>query len=75
MDESYDEEKIDLIRYKKIWAQMLSLTQQDPVEIYNKVKDILEHNKQRLTELEKETTGKMKHILYHNIPRRYISAE
>jgi hypothetical protein len=75
MDESYDQEPIDLVRYKKIWAQMLSLTQQDPVEIYNKVKDILEHNKQRLTELEKETTGKMKHILYRNIPRKYISHE
>ena len=71
MDESYDEELIDLTRYQMAWAQMLSLTQQDPVEVYAKVKDILEHNQRRLTELQNETTGRMRELLQRHIPRQY----
>ena len=71
IDESYDEELIDLTRYQMAWAQMLSLTQQDPVEVYAKVKDILEHNQQRLTELQNETNSRMEELLQRHIPIQY----
>jgi hypothetical protein len=71
IDESYDEEPIDIVRYQKAWAQMLSLTHQDPVEVYHKVEVILEHNRQRMFELERETSTRMQELLQQSIPLKY----
>ena len=72
MDEDYDSELVDLIRYRQAFAQMLSLAQQDPVEIYNKVQPILEHNYNRLWELQQENQQKQKELLQQHIPAVYI---
>ena len=71
IDESYDEELVDLTRYQMAFAQMLSLTQQDPTEVYKKVQEILEHNRQRLIELQTETNACMQKLLQTHIPKEY----
>jgi hypothetical protein len=71
IDESYDEELIDLTRYQMAFAQMLSLAYQDPVEIYNKVEKILEHNRQHLFELQKTTNTRMEELLCQHVPKQY----
>lgn len=71
IDESYDEELVDLTRYQMAFAQMLSLTYQDPVEVHRKVEDILEHNRRRLEELQHETKTCMQELLQARIPQRY----
>ena len=71
IDESYDEELVDLTRYQMAFSQMLSLTQQDPVEVYKKVEQILEHNRKRLTELQIENNTRMKVLLQIHIPKKY----
>ena len=47
IDESYDSEPDSLLRWKMAMDQVKLLTEQDPVEIYAKIKDVVEHN-QRL---------------------------
>ena len=47
IDESYDGEPDSLLRWKMAMDQVQFLTTQDPVEIYAKIKDVVEHN-QRL---------------------------
>lgn len=71
IDEGYDNETQDLKRYQMAFAQVLSLTQQDPVEVYKKVEEILEHNRQRLTELQNETNVCMQELLQKYIPTKY----
>lgn len=73
IDESYDEELVDLKRYQMAFAQMLSLTHQDPVEIYKKVEPILDHNRQRLIDLQSETNARMQELLQQHIPTNYWS--
>lgn len=67
IDESYDEELVDLKRYQMAFAQMLSLIHQDPTEVYHKVKEILEHNYRRLTELKSETDNRMQELLKEHL--------
>jgi hypothetical protein len=71
IDESYDEELIDLTRYQMAFAQMLSLTQQDPVEVHNKVEEILIYNRQHLKELQNKTDACMEKLLLKHIPKKY----
>jgi len=72
IDEDYDEELIDLVRYRKAFAQMLSLSQQDPVQVYKKLQPVLEHNHRRLWELQQETQQQQHHLLNQHIPSSYI---
>lgn len=71
IDESYDEEMQDLKRYQMAFAQVLSLTQQDPVEVHNKVEEILEHNRQHLAELQHKTDACMEELLRRHIPEDF----
>jgi hypothetical protein len=45
IDESYDDVKDNVKRWSSAFEQMLKLIKQDPVEIYNRLDDVLEHNK------------------------------
>ena len=45
IDESYDLESDDVLRYTKAWNQVEFLMKQDPVAIYEKCSSILEHNR------------------------------
>jgi hypothetical protein len=71
IDESYDNEPVDFIRYQKAFLQMLSLTYQDPNELYNKVADVLEHNRQHLKALQNKTDARMEELLQTHIPEKY----
>lgn len=46
IDESYDDEPDQQRRWSKAIAQVDYLMSQDPVEIYSKISDIIEHNQQ-----------------------------
>ena len=45
IDESYDNINDDIKRWSLAFEQMLKLIKQDPVEIYNRLDAVLEHNK------------------------------
>jgi hypothetical protein len=72
LDEDYDEESCDIIRYQKAWAQVLSLTQQDPIQVYKKLQPVLQHNHRRLWELQQETQKQQQKLLCQHIPAVYI---
>jgi hypothetical protein len=72
IDEDYDEELVDLVRYRKAFAQMLSLSQQDPVQVYKKLQPVLEHNYRRLWDLQQETQQQQQKLLRQHIPAVYI---
>lgn len=74
IDESYDEDLVDLERYKKAFAEMMSLTYQDPVKVYEKAKTRLEHNHQHMFVLEQQTKLKMQDLLEQKIPKQFIVA-
>ncbi len=72
IDEDYDEELVDLLRYRRAFAQILSLAQQDPVEVYAKIRPVLEHNHQHLWTLQAQTKQKQQDLLIQHIPSGYI---
>jgi hypothetical protein len=72
IDEDYDEELCDIIRYQKAWAQVLSLTQQDSMQVYKKLQPILQHNYHRLWELQQETQTQQQKLLCQHIPAGHI---
>jgi hypothetical protein len=72
IDEDYDKEPMDLERYQKAFAQMLSLAQQDPIEVYRKLQPVLEHNYHRLWQLQQETQQKQEQLLREYIPISHI---
>jgi hypothetical protein len=72
IDESYDEELVDIKRYQMAFAQMLSLTQQDPVQVYKKLQPVLEHNYRRLWDLQQETQQQQQKLLDQHIPAVYV---
>ena len=74
IDETYDQEEIDTTRYQMAFDQMLSLSQQDPVKVLAKVAPILEHNHNRLWQLQQETQKEMKRLLLERIPAQYIKS-
>jgi hypothetical protein len=72
IDESYDMEPLDIIRYRQAFGQMLSLAQQDPASVYKKLQPVLEHNHQRLWELQQETQQRQQELLRQHIPTHNI---
>lgn len=73
IDESYDYQLVDPIRWKMAFEQVLSLSQQNPVQVYHKIKPILEHNYNRIFELRNETQARMSAMLTEAIPEQYIT--
>ncbi len=73
IDESYDEDLVDLERYKKAWAEMISLTYQHPKEVYEKMRPVLEHNRRHMDQLLLQTKQKMQDLLRQKIPAEFIS--
>jgi hypothetical protein len=72
IDESYDYEDVDSRRYQQAFDQMLSLSQQDPKKVLEKVSARLEHNHNRMHELRQETQKEMQRLLAERIPEKYI---
>ena len=48
IDESYDEIENDMERWQSAFNEVIKLSKLDPLEVYYKAKDILEHNKQEV---------------------------
>lgn len=52
VDESYDSEPNDQIRWNLAWQQIQNLCEQNPQEVYQSLKPILEHNQKHFLETE-----------------------
>lgn len=72
IDENYDFEILDEIRYKMAWAEVLSLSQQDPREVYRVLDPVFQHNKLRLYSLWQETLVDRQMLLRKKIPSEFI---
>jgi hypothetical protein len=72
INEDYDQEPIDSVRYKKAFDVVLSLSQRNPTVIANQVKKQLDHNHNRMYELQKETTQTMQNLLLDRLPSSVI---
>jgi hypothetical protein len=46
LDEAYDDEVDDHLRWQKAWLQIQNLCSQDPAIVYQKILPVLEHNQQ-----------------------------
>lgn len=72
IDEDYDLEHRDIQRYQLAWSQVLSLSQQDPVLVYQKLKPVLEHNRKHLDILWDRTVHNRQKLLERKIPAQYF---
>jgi hypothetical protein len=72
IDESYDQEPDPFKRFSLAFEQVRYLHSQDPDQIYQKIQPIVEHNHQRLYELQKETRQQMYNLLLSRIPAKFI---
>ena len=52
IDESYDLIEDDLARWSAAFKQVMGLTKKDPLEVYNRLEGVLEHNRQLLFDQE-----------------------
>ena len=69
IDENYDDEYRDIMRYEKALHQIWRLAWlEDPVKIYQNVEAVLDHNKQHLQELEHRRCKDMQSLLTRHIP-------
>jgi hypothetical protein len=73
IDEDYDTEERDTKRYQLAWAQVLSLSQQDPIAVYKKLQPVLEHNRQHIDTLWTQTLDQRQALLEKKIPVKYFS--
>ena len=67
IDESYDENVLDFDRYRQITEQLVYLSTQDYRQVYKKIKPILDHNHNRLFDLQIETRTRMLEILQDRV--------
>ena len=74
IDESYDLERIAETRYKLAWAQVLSLSQQDPQQVYARLQCVLTHNRQHLDTLWQQTVADRQRLLCAKIPAEFIES-
>lgn len=74
IDESYDLDKIAETRYKAAWAQVLSLSQQDPLQVYRELRPVLDHNLQHLDRLWQQTLQQRQQLLCNKIPAEFIQS-
>jgi hypothetical protein len=69
MDESFDQEPRDHVRFNMVMHQLMQLAWfEDPVEIYRSCRELLDHNHQRLQELELARLREQREMLHQHIP-------
>ncbi len=68
LDESYDNNVLDFDRFRQATEQLLYLSNQNYQTVCQKVKPILDHNHNRLFELQTETCKRMQQLLQERIP-------
>lgn len=67
IDESYDNSTLDFERFELIQQQMTELAKQDYSKVIDKLQPVLDHNRNRLQELQKEKRCEMQRILDHKL--------
>lgn len=73
LDESYDLEVDNVIRYEKAFNQVERLAELDPIEIYRITQDIRNHNFERLYTLRDEFRNRNNQALLNLIPTEFCS--
>ena len=72
IDESYDQETRDPCRYEQALHQIWQLAWlEDPVRVYQDLRGVLEHNQQRLIELEQKRCRDQRDLLLQHIPSEH----
>lgn len=67
IDESYDSVKNNVDRYQQAFEQIKHLATLDPLEVYKKTADIVEHNFQRLYDLRSQTRRQMTDLICREV--------
>lgn len=67
IDESYDNSTLDFERFSLIKDQMVELSKQNYHKVISKLQPVIEHNRNRLFELQKEKRLEMQRILDHKL--------
>ena len=73
IDESYDLENDTITRFEKAFTQIEFLMTLDPVEVYKSMKEITEHNFNRMFEFRDELRNNANEVLLNLIPCEFIS--
>ena len=73
LDESYDNVLNPVDRYAQAWKQVIWLAKQDSDQVYRQLSPVLQHNQDRLYQLQQETQQHMLEILQRHIPQQYWS--
>lgn len=68
LDESYDNNVLDFDRFRQATEQLLYLSNQNYQTVCQKIKPIVDHNHNRLFELQTETCKRMQQLLQERIP-------
>jgi hypothetical protein len=73
LDESYDNVLNPVDRYARAWQQVVWLSKQDSDQVYRQLAPVLQHNQDRLYQLQQETQQHMLEILQRHVPQQYWS--
>lgn len=63
IDESYDNETLDVKRWQKAFEQVKILSQQNPQHVLEKIQPVVKHNYNHLFELQKKTRQQQQELL------------
>jgi hypothetical protein len=72
IDETYDTINDNHERWRCVFDQFIKLQSADPVEIYTRLKPVLEHNYQHLLETESRARIAVDTLLSQHIPEKYV---
>lgn len=67
IDESWDSEPNDVLRYRKIGESIRQLSLLDPAEVYAQAAEVIKHNKQHLKTLQQLTGQFMQALITHAV--------
>jgi hypothetical protein len=73
IDESYDSNVLDFDRFRQATEQLVFLSNQNYKTICQKIKPVLDHNHNRLFELQTQTRGRMQQLLQDRIPGNIVN--
>jgi hypothetical protein len=73
INEDYDNESRDTVRFQLAWSQVLSLSQQDPVAVYDRLQSTLDHNQKHIATLWNRTVQDRQTLLKKKVPAQYFA--
>jgi hypothetical protein len=75
IDESYDTIDDNHRRWSCAFDQLVKLHLLDPVEVYAKLRPVLEHNHRHLSETESRARNAVNNLLSQHIPEKYVTQD